>query len=38
MIKQGKIDKAIDIYEKLILKYPQKKAYFAEKIENLKSK
>jgi hypothetical protein len=38
MIKQGKTDKAIDIYEKLILKYPQKKAYFAEKIENLKNK
>jgi tetratricopeptide (TPR) repeat protein len=37
MIKQGKIDKAIDIYEKLILKYPQKKAYFAEKIDNLKN-
>lgn len=36
MIKQGKIDKAIDIYEKLILKYPQKKAYFASKIEDLK--
>lgn len=38
MIKQGKTDKAIEIYEKLILKYPQKKAYFAEKIEHLRNK
>jgi tetratricopeptide (TPR) repeat protein len=37
MVKQGKIDKAIDIYEKLILKYPQKNAYFAAKIEGLKN-
>jgi tetratricopeptide (TPR) repeat protein len=36
MVKQGKFDKAIDIYEKLILKYPQKNAYFAAKIEELK--
>jgi len=36
MLKQGKTDKAIEIYEKLILKYPQKKAYFASKIEELK--
>ena len=37
MLKQGKTDKAIEIYEKLILKYPEKKSYFAEKIENLKN-
>lgn len=36
MIKQGKKEKAIDIYKKLIWKFPQKKAYFASQIENLK--
>jgi tetratricopeptide (TPR) repeat protein len=36
MRKQGKTDKAIEIYEKLMLKYPEKKSYFAEKIESLK--
>lgn len=34
-IKQGKIDKAIEIYRKLIWKFPQKKAYFAARIEEL---
>lgn len=38
MKKQGKIDKAIDIYKKLIWKFPQKKAYFASLIEELKKK
>jgi tetratricopeptide (TPR) repeat protein len=38
MLKQGKTDKAIEIYEKLIVKYPEKKSYFAEKIENLRNK
>ncbi len=37
MLKQGKTDKAIEIYEKLIVKYPEKKSYFAEKIETLKN-
>jgi tetratricopeptide (TPR) repeat protein len=37
MRKQGKTDKAIEIYEKLMLKYPEKKSYFAEKIESLKN-
>ncbi len=32
-IKQGKYDKAIDMYKKLSLRNPQKKAYFARKIE-----
>lgn len=32
-IKQGKYDKAIDMYRKLSLKNPQKNAYFARKIE-----
>ncbi|MTI19911.1 hypothetical protein E1176_02650 [Fulvivirga sp. RKSG066] len=36
MISQGKTDKAIDIYKKLIWKFPQKKAYFATQIEELK--
>ncbi len=37
-IKQGKIEKAIDIYKKLIWKLPQKKALFAAQIEKLKKK
>jgi len=36
MLKQGKVDKAIEIYRKLIWKFPQKKAYFASKIKTLK--
>lgn len=38
MLKQGKTDKAIEIYEKLMLKFPEKKSYFAEKIESLKNR
>lgn len=34
-INQGKKGKAIDIYKKLIWKFPQKKAYFASRIEEL---
>ena len=37
MLKQGKVEKAIEIYQELICKYPEKKAYFAEKIEQLNS-
>ena len=37
MLKQGKTDKALSLYEKLGLKYPEKKAYFAQKIEQLKN-
>lgn len=37
MEKQGKIQKAKDIYKKLIWKFPQKKAYFASRIEELES-
>lgn len=36
--KQGKIEKAIATYEKLILKYPEKKSIFANRIEMLNSK
>jgi hypothetical protein len=36
MERQGKIEKALDIYQKLSLKYPQKSAYFANCIERLK--
>jgi hypothetical protein len=32
---QGRKDKAIEVYEKLILKFPEKKAYFASKIQEL---
>lgn len=34
-IKQGRKDKAIDVYRKLILKFPQKKSYFAAQIKDL---
>ena len=37
MVKQGKIAKAIEIYEKLILKFPDKNAYFADKIKELRA-
>ncbi len=35
---QGKTEKAISVYEKLILKYPFKSTYFANLIEELKNK
>lgn len=35
LVKQGKKEKAIEVYKKLILKVPQKKAYFATQIEEL---
>ncbi len=38
LVNQGKLEKAIDIYRKLIWKLPQKKAYFASKIESLKER
>ena len=37
MVRQGKFNRAIDIYEKLMLKYPQKNTYFAGRIEQLKN-
>ena len=36
LVKQGKKDKAIEVLKKLIWKFPQKKAYFAAQIEDLK--
>ena len=36
LLLQGKRDKALEIYEELMLKYPEKRAYFASKIEELK--
>lgn len=35
--KQGLTDQAIKMYEQLILTFPEKNAYFAAKIENLKN-
>lgn len=36
LIRQGKKDKAIEVYKKLIWKFPQKKAYFAAQIDDLR--
>jgi hypothetical protein len=36
LLLQGKKDKALEIYEQLILKFPEKRAYFAAEIEKLK--
>ncbi|MCE7057026.1 hypothetical protein LZF95_20265 [Algoriphagus sp. AGSA1] len=36
LAKQGKKQLAIEIYEKLLLKFPDKRAYFADLIEKLK--
>ncbi|MCB9045883.1 MAG: hypothetical protein H6550_07070 [Chitinophagales bacterium] len=35
LVKQGRYDRAIDMYKKLSLQKPQKKAYFARKIEEI---
>ena len=35
LVKFGKTDKALRIYEKLCLKYPEKSSYFAKKISDL---
>ncbi len=37
-IEQGLYDRAIEVYSKLILLYPEKNSYFAGLIDNLKSK
>ncbi|MBW6498208.1 MAG: hypothetical protein K0B09_07475 [Bacteroidales bacterium] len=36
-LKQGLHEKALDIYKKLSLKYPEKSSYFAEKINTVKN-
>lgn len=36
LVKQGKTDKAVEIYEKLMVKNPEKRDYFAEKIREVK--
>lgn len=36
-LKQGSIEKALEVYNKLRLLHPSKSAYFAAKIENLKT-
>lgn len=35
LTRQGKNERAIEVYEKLILKIPEKKAYFAACIADL---
>ncbi|GGF06991.1 hypothetical protein [Hymenobacter cavernae] len=36
MVRQGKKDRAIEIYERLMVRQPEKMAYFADKIQKLK--
>ena len=36
MVRQGKMTKAIEIYERLMVRQPEKKAYFAAQIDQLK--
>ncbi len=38
LVVQGKFSKAIEVFEELILKYPEKKPYFVTRIEELKNK
>jgi hypothetical protein len=37
LISQEQFDKAIEMYKRLILKFPEKSSYFADKIKNLKN-
>jgi pentatricopeptide repeat protein len=36
LVKQGNIEKAVDLYRKLSLAHPDKSTYFAARIEQLK--
>ena len=38
LVLQGSYDKAIAMYERLQLLFPEKSSFFAEQIENLKNK
>ena len=38
LVKQGKITRALEIYEQLLLKFPEKKTYFVGLIKELKSR
>ena len=38
LASQGHNDQAIEMYNRLILKFPEKSAYFATQIEKLKNK
>ncbi|MCU0323764.1 MAG: hypothetical protein MUF45_00720 [Spirosomaceae bacterium] len=38
LVRQGRFDKAIEVYKHLIVKNPEKIAYFAQKIEELQKK
>lgn len=37
MVRQGKIDKAIEIYERLMVRQPEKSAYFTDQIHQLQN-
>ena len=38
LVNQGHIKQAIEMYQRLSLKYPEKSSFFASKIENIKDK
>jgi hypothetical protein len=37
LVQQNQIDKAIEVYKRLILIFPEKSAFFAAEIEYLKN-
>jgi hypothetical protein len=36
LVRQGKVERAIAIYERLMVKHPEKMAYFAAQIDSLR--